>query len=79
MVYTNVFRGIAERGGYFLSFYVGEGEGEALSVEGSYMPSSSVSVFGGGGGGGGERGVQLKSDSYILYYIYTGNSFTAIL
>ena len=34
MDYTNVFRGIAERGGYFLSFYVGEGEGEALSVGG---------------------------------------------
>ena len=50
MDYTNVFRGIVERS-YFLSFYVGEGEREALSVEGSYIPSSSVSVFVRGGEG----------------------------
>ena len=38
-----------------------------------------VAICLGGGGGGGERGVQLKSVSYILYYVHTGNSFTAIL
>ena len=44
------------------------------------MPSSSVSMFvRGGGGGGRERGMHLKSDSYFLYYVHTGNSFTAIL
>ena len=51
------------------------GKEKLCQWEGSYMPSSSVSVF----VRGVEREVQLKSDSYILYYVHTGNSFTAIL